>query len=345
MNDGLEPKKLIVGRVRTERWVAPALAGVVLAVLVLGWAWWGTRAELADLRESVAKQVREAAAESRDSRTIAKDTQETLRDTQAKVATLEAKLAESQTHQVALEGLFQDLARSRDQWLLAEVEQTLAIAAQQLQIAGNVPAALVALQNSDAQLARSDRPQFLPLRRVIARDIDRLRAAPALDITGMTLRIDQVIAAVDQLPLLADGRPPAAGASSAAEADERRKESAWRSVWDELKGLVRIQRLDAADPSLLAPESRYFVRENLKLRLLHARLALLQRDEAAFRNDIRSVQSVLGRYFDGRQKSVSAASATLAQLAAAAVNVELPTIADSLNAVRNLKLPPGKTVP
>src|SRR5262252_7289677 len=151
MNDGLEPNKLIVGRVRTERWVAPALAGVVLAVLVLGLAWWGTRAELTDLRESVAKQVREAAAESRDSRTIAKDTQEALRDTQAKLATLEAKLAESQTHQVALEGLFQDLARSRDQWLLAEVEQTLAIAAQQLQIAGNVPAALVALQNSDAQ--------------------------------------------------------------------------------------------------------------------------------------------------------------------------------------------------
>ncbi len=112
----------------------------------------------------------------------------------------------------------------------------------------------------------------------------------------------------------------------------------------ELKGLVRVQRLDASDPALIAPENRFFLRENLKLRLLHARLALLQRDEAAFRGDIKAAQSWLGLWFDGKAKPVATAAQTLAQLGAAAVNVELPTITDSLNAVRSLKLPRERAI-
>jgi len=183
---------------------------------------------------------------------------------------------------------------------------------------------------------------------VIARDVERLKNAPSLDVAGMTVRIDQVIAAVDSLPLLVEGRTQSAPPSAAGEAPAAATESAWRrawhGVWEELKGLVRVQRLDAADPALIAPENRFYLRENLKLRLLHARIALLQRDEAAFRGDIKAVQGLLNRWFDVRQKPVANAAQTLAQLAAAAVNVELPTIADSLNAVRTLKIPREKAV-
>jgi uroporphyrin-3 C-methyltransferase len=289
----------------------------------------------------VAKQLREAGTDARDSRTIAKEVQEAVRDAQARIGALEAKLLESQSQQLGLQALYQELSRSRDEWVLAEVEQTLAIAAQQLQLAGNVPAALVALENADARLARSDRPQFLGLRRVIARDIDRLRNAPSVDIAGMTLRLDQLIAAVDQLPLLADGRPQAPTSAADEPAGWQRP---WWGVWEELKSLVRVQRLDASDQALLAPESRLFLRENLKLRLLHARLALLRRDESAFRGDVKAAQSWLGRWFDPRQKQVATSAQTLAALNAAAVNVELPTIAESLSAVRNLKLPREKAV-
>ena len=316
--------------------------------MLLAWGWWGARSELAELREGVAQQLRETGTEARDSRIIAKETQDAVRDALARIGALEAKLLESQSQQLSLESLYQELSRSRDDWLLAEVEQTLAIAAQQLQLAGNVQAALVALQNADARLARSDRPQFLPLRRVIARDVERLKNAPSLDVAGMTVRIDQVIAAVDSLPLLVDGPDARRAVAAAGEAPAAATESAWRrawhGVWEELKGLVRVQRLDAADPALIAPENRFYLRENLKLRLLHARIALLQRDEAAFRGDIKAAQGWLNRWFDVKQKPVATAAQTLAQLAAAAVNVELPTIADSLNAVRTLKIPRERAV-
>jgi uroporphyrin-3 C-methyltransferase len=346
--DPSEAPLLARARGGAERWLAFATAGLGVAVVLLAWGWWGARSELAELREGVAQQLREAGTEARDSRTIARENQDAVRDALARIGALEAKLLESQSQQLALESLYQELSRSRDDWLLAEVEQTLAIAARELQLAGNVPAALAALQTADARLARSDRPQFLSLRRTIARDIERLRNAPGVDIVGMTVRLDQVIAAVDTLPLLAEGRPPAAASPAAGDAKALAPEGAlertWRGIWEELKGLVRVQRLDAADPALIPPEGRFYLRENLKLRLLHARIALLQRNEAAFRGDIRAAQGWLNRWFDARQKPVATAAQTLAQLAAAAVNVELPSIADSLNAVRTLKLPREKPV-
>jgi uroporphyrin-3 C-methyltransferase len=343
--DPSEGPLLIRARGGYERWLPVAVAALGLAVLLLAWSWWSARGELTELREGVAKQLRESAAEARDGRTIAKETQDAVRDAQARIGALEAKLLESQSQQLALESLYQELSRSRDDWLLAEVEQTLAIAAQQLQLAGNVQAALVALQNADTRLARSDRPQFLGLRRVIARDIERLKNAPSLDVAGMTVRIDQVIAAVDQLPLLVDGRPQGIAADPpAGAAGEGGWTSSWRAVWEEIRSLVRVQRLDASDPALVAPENRYFLRENLKLRLLHARLALLQRDEPAFRGDIKAAQAWLNRWFDVKQKPVATAVQTLAQLGAAAVNVDLPSIAESLSAVRSLKMPRERTV-
>jgi uncharacterized protein HemX len=93
----------------------------------------------------------------------------------SRVAQLEARLAESQSQQLALEALYQELSRNRDEWQLAEIEQVLAIAQQQLQLAGNVRAALLALQLAEGRLAKSDRPQFLPVRRALARDIERLK--------------------------------------------------------------------------------------------------------------------------------------------------------------------------
>ena len=339
--DPAETPLLLGPRSRLGRWLPAAVFALAIAVVLLASAWWSTRSELTELRDGVAKQLREAGTDARDSRTIAKEVQEAVRDAQGRIGALEAKLLESQSQQLGLQALYQELSRSRDEWVLAEVEQTLAIAAQQLQLAGNVPAALVALENADARLARSDRPQFLGLRRVIARDIDRLRNAPSVDLAGMTLRLDQLLAAVDQLPLLADGRPQAP--TPAADEPAGWQRSGW-AVWAELKSLVRVQRLDASDPALLAPESRLFLRENLKLRLLHARLALLRRDESAFRADVKAAQTWLGRWFDPKQKQVATAAQMLGALNAAAVNVELPTIAESLSAVRNLKLPREKAV-
>ncbi len=315
----------------------PATAAIVLLALLLAWNWYDSRSRIEGLREEVAKRLRDSDSDSRDARGAAKQVQEAMREAQGRLLQLEAKLAESQSQQLALEALYQELSRGRDEWALAEIEQILTIASQQLQLAGNVQAALVALQTADARLARSDRPQFIPLRRVLARDIDRLRATPSVDMVGIALKLDQAIAAADTLPLVFDQRIAGARSESAP-----REENVWvrfgAEVWGELRSLVRVRNLDRVDAPLLPPSEAYFLRQNLKLRLLNARLALLERNETVFRADVQAAADWISRYFDARSKPAAATLANLRQISGSGLRIEVPAVPESLAAVRSFKL-------
>ncbi len=317
---------------------ATVLTIAILAVAAaLAWHWHDARRQLDTLRGEMAQQLRESRDEARAARVIAGDVQEGLRQLQSTIGAMEVKLLSAQSQQEALDSLYQELSRSRDDWMLAEAEQTLNIASQQLQLAGNVGAALTALQSVDARLAQSGGARFLSIRKVLARDIERLKAAPGVDAAGMTLRIDQILERIERMPIAIEAHPPATPATPGV-AEEVWWKQTLSSAWNEIKQLVRVERLDSDDPTLLAPEQRYFLRQNLKLRLLHARLALLQRDEQAFRNDLQAAIDWLQRYFDARDDAVAHSLTTLRELRQAAVDVELPSIGDSLNAVRSAKL-------
>lgn len=320
---------------RQLRRYAAALA-VVAAFGALGWVWYDARDRIGATQEELARRLRNIETESRDARLFARQAQEAARDTQAKLAILENRIGESQNQMVALEALYQELTRSRDEWALAEVEQVLTLAAQQLQLSGNVRGTLLALQLVEARLGRSDRPQFIPLRKALARDIERLRALPALDVSGISLRLDGVIASVDSLPLAFDERAPATDAARNGTRIEGGGGLArlGAELWGELKSLVRIRTMDTPEPPLLAPGHAYFLRENLKLRLLNARLSMLARDQAGYREDLRVAQAWITRYFDVRAKANVSALAQLRQLAQAVVSIELPVLAESLEAVR-----------
>jgi uroporphyrin-3 C-methyltransferase/uroporphyrinogen III methyltransferase/synthase len=184
-------------------WTHPAfLISGVLAVLLAA-QWWSSQNQISGLKE-VARRLLSADTTSNETKLLAKNVQETTKEIQAKVLLIESKQIESQSQQLALEQLYQDLSKNRDEWALAEIEQVLATASQQLQLAGNVQGALIALQNADGRLAKSDKPQFITIRRAIAKDIDRLKSLPALDLPGIALRLDSVITQVDHIPLWAD---------------------------------------------------------------------------------------------------------------------------------------------
>lgn len=318
-------------------------AAVVVAALALagGYGWYDARTRIGQTQEELARRLRDIEADSREAKLLSRQAQETMREAHGKIAILEGKLAESHSQQLALESLYQELSRNRDEWALAEIEQVLTIAAQQLQLSSNVRAALLALQLAESRLARSDRPQFIPVRKAVARDIERLRSLPSIDIAGLSLRLDGLIGSVDALPLAFDERtvdPGKGGKPSAkGEATGGFFLRFGAELWSELKSLIRIRTLDAPEPPLLAPSQAYFLHENLKLRLLNARLALAMRDEAGFREDLRVAQVWVNRYFDARSKPAASFAQQLKQLGAVTFTFELPTLADSLNAVRSFK--------
>ena len=312
---------------------------VALAALAVGaWQWHEERARSDAMRQELAKRLAEADAHAKEARVIAEQSRAATLEAQVKLGMLENRLAESQGQQIALEALYQELARNRDEWAYAEVDQSLQLASQQLQLAGNVKAALIALQNVDARLQRTERPQFRALRKAINRDMQRLKALPHVDVVGISLRLDGLATGVDALPLATEMRPPPQPAVAKEEAESGSWLRFWAEVWSDVRQLVRVQRMDQPDPPLLAPAQSYFLRENLRLRLAGARLALLARDETNYKADLKAAREWTERYFDGRNTQVAQAVATLRALHAAEISIEVPDITATLEALRQLRL-------
>jgi len=348
---------------RVEQVRKLVFAGLGALALLLLAQWWASQREITSLREEVAQRLKTGDSLTTETRVMAKSAQDTIKELQAKVNVLESRQTESQSQQLALEQLYQELNRNRDDWALAEIEQVLSTASQQLQLAGNVQGAVIALQNADNRLSRSDKPQFIIIRRAIAKDLERLKALPVVDLTGIALRLDSIIGQIDSMPLLSDEKPvvgatqpktsrraqqAAAGAtaekSSAGSDWIAGLENAWYSwtseMWSEVRQLIQVRHVETPDALLLSPTQSYYARENLKLRLLNARLALLTRNEAAFRSDLIAAQDAIGKFFDTRARQTQTTQALLRQVQASNLSIELPTLAESLNAVRNYKAKP-----
>jgi len=333
------------------------LAILALAVL-LAMQTWSTHTRFNRLREDVARTLQKDNASNAETAQTVREIQEAAKELQVKVGVLENRQTEAQSQQAALEQMYQEISKNRDEWALSEIEQVLSTASQQLQLAGNVQGALIALQNADRSLSRSDKPQFITIRRAIARDIDKLKALPSVDQPGIALRLDNVISQIDSLPLLSDEKPaepiapPRVNASGPAVAGKpaanltflARATDTWRNwsheMWDDIRQLIRVRTVDNPDALMLSPSESYFVRENLKLRLLNARLALLSRNEGTFRDDLNSAQQMLVKYFDTKARSTLAAQALLRQVQANNVTIDVPDLSESLNAVRNYKSKP-----
>ncbi len=313
----------------SRRPISP-LPALLLACAALGFAGWqayDNHRQFAELRQDQANAVAEAAE------SAAASTQRLL----ARLEAAETKLAAFSSDAQALQDFRQEISQGREAATLLDVEQAVTLAVQQLQIAGNVQVARLALQAADARLARLERPQLLPLRKALAKDIERLNALPFVDVPGISLRLEQVVVAVDKLPLAAYGRPARTQEKKAAPAASTGLQGRIDKLWAELSGLIRIQRFDEEDAALLAPGQDFFLRENLKLRLLNARLALLARDQSVYRAEMRQAQDWLAKYFVDDDKAVQNALATLSQAAPANLNVELPTLNDSQAALRSLR--------
>jgi uroporphyrin-3 C-methyltransferase len=319
-----------------EARVLAALALVVAALFA--WLAWDARQGLRLLEASAGSRIAELGAESTQSRVALAHAQSTIREAQARVAELEARVADTQEQRVALEEMYRELSRSADDRVLSEVEQMLVLASQQLQLAGNVRGALAALQAADQRLARAEKLAAAPLRRAIAQDMERLKAVPVVDTVGLAVKIDGLVAQTDTLPLPIAETPSASRTFARARPlDETGMARVARDFWDEMKGLVRIREVETPDTVLLAPAQSYFLRENLKLRLLAARMALLARDEATFREDLRASQAWISRYFDSKAKPTVAALAALKQIAESPIAIAVPDINASLAAVRSTR--------
>jgi uroporphyrin-3 C-methyltransferase len=322
------------------RWIvagALALTAVATASLVLAW---NTQQRVKTLDAELVKRQQDSGMQATEARTLARAAETTARESGARLALLEARVAETSMQRTQLEELIQSLARSRDENVLADLDAAIRVAQQQASITGSADPLVLTLKQADERLARYNQPRLERVRRAVAQDLDQARSAGVTDITVLTIRLDEVIRQIDELPLLAapDRRTalkpaapevaavPAKAASASAwhEAWAQRWNDGASRVWQEVRTLVRVTRIDQPEAMLVAPDQAFFLRENVKLRLLNARLALLSRQFDTAQSDLRDAQSALERYFDRSSKRVVLVGDLIKQVTAQARQINVP---------------------
>ena len=314
-----------------------ALILALIALIALSWQWLNTRHRFTQLEQALTMRLEQYNLNNQQSLTVSKLADERSIEASARIAILEQKLAESRNQQEALQTLYYELANTREERLIAEVEQLMTIANQQLQLAGNIKPALLALQTADSRLQQIDTPQVIQLRKALSQDIQRLQSLPFVDLVGISVKLDNLADSVKDLPLVSD-RHPKPESQQAPDWQASSWQKLAYEIWQDIKNIVRMERIDRPEPPLLTPEQNYFLRENIKLRLLSARIALLQHDESTYRSDLRAAEKWLQDHFDMRENSSTIMLSTLRQLSADDIIIEVPDINETLTLVSKYKL-------
>ena len=230
---------------------------------------------------------------------------------------------------------YQELLKGRINWLVDEAESMLNTASQQLMLSGNLQGAVSVLEHIDSRLSRFEQPELIPIKQAISNDLAALKNRPYVDISATALRIDRLETGISGLPLVLDGvlKPGAAPVETA------NSGTWWENTWEKslnaLKGLVEVRHLDSNDAMLISPDQTYFIRENLRLRLLDARIALLQHNGEVYQSDLNNVEATVKQYFDSKSPATQSWLKELAELKALDVRmISDDSLKASLSAVR-----------
>ena len=322
------------------------LAAVAAAALASSGLLWQ---KLSAIQEQLARQSADAGAQAIEARTMARQAEELVRETAARLSVAEARVSEVALQRSQLEELMQSLSRSRDENLVVDIESAIRLAQQQAQLTGSLEPLVAALKSASQRIERAAQPRLAPVQRAIGRDLDRLTRATVTDTAGLLARLDDLVRQVDELPVVnavaqaaATRRLAAAPAASSASASlnqgnlawwQAALQRGWEVVRDEARGLVRVSRIDQPEAILLAPDQTFFLRENLKLKLLNARLGVLARQHESARADLAAATAALNKYFDPASRRTQNAASTLQTALASMKAAEQPRLDETLSAL------------
>jgi uroporphyrin-III C-methyltransferase len=321
-----------------NKWVTRSIGALAVVGAVGSGLMW---AKLSGIQEQLARQSADTGSQAVEARVTSKQAEELARETAARLAVTDAKLSEVALQRSQLEELMQSLSRSRDENLVVDIESAIRLAQQQAQLTGSVQPLLAALNSAEQRLTKVAQPRLAPLLRAVMRDIERIKATSVADTPALLFKLDELVHVVDTLPLLnAVGTAPKEKSAKPVPATTWAKaismnwwEKVLADIWDDAQNLIRVSRIDKPEASLLAPDQSFFVRENLKLRLLNARLGLLARHFEAVQSDMKQANDDLVRYFDMQSRLGQTTLALAREVLAQSKQIEIPRVDDTLAAL------------
>lgn len=347
----------------TDAFLQQGPGWVRLAVLVLsvaaggaGWLAWQTHKRVQGLEQELVRRQQDSQGQATEARVAAKQAQELAHEAAARVTLLDTRLSEVALQRSQVEDLIKTLNVSRDENLVYDLEAGLRVASQQAALTGSAEPLITALQSADERLTRAKQPRLDNVRRAVAKDLDRVRATRVADINALTIRLDEAVRLVDEIPLIhqPEGVSKTPAATTSQSVGERKAtpgkaspapDDSWRntvlswtrgaaeSVWSETRSLVRVTRIAQPEGMLIAPDQAFFLRENVKLRLLNARLALLSRQTPQATADLRLVERTLPRYFDAQSRKTQLLQSMVSDVIVQSQQTAVPRPDDTLAAL------------
>ena len=349
----------------TGLWAVSLLALTVAALAAGGsFVVWrqmdGVRADAQQRVDAVLVQTKSAAAEAQASQALAQALQ-------GRMSVAEAKLGELNLQRTQLEELMLSVSRSRDDTLVQDLESSTRFAVQQSNLMGSPNALIATLQAGIERINRSAQPRLNPVLQAMEADLVRLQEVAGADVPMLVAQLAQLAKSIDALPLrsMAPPLPHTVGSVEAVPADSATTteptvaetpaatDGSWLSntwglvsaqvqtLWrdwsgvagQQLSGLVRVRAIDNSDAFLLSPEHAWVLRENLKLRVLNARLALVgaQHDVAA--QDLAAVAQSVTQYGEPGATDVQALLEKLQSLQASIQGLQVPMPQSTLSAL------------
>ena len=310
-------------------WTVAVTAAAGLMASLLLWQ------KLSNIQEQLARQSADAGTQAIEARALSRQAQETVSELASRVGVIETRMSEVSLQRTQLEELIQSLSRSRDENLAVDIESALRLAQQQSQLTGSLEPLMAALRTAEQRLSRTAQPRMQPVRAALLRDLDRVKAISVIDLPSLLARIDEMTRQIDDLAM---ANAMAAMPSKAAQPRTTPLELRWweqglDAAWRELRSLVRVSRIENPEAALLSPEQSFFLRENLKLKLLNARLGVLARQFESARADLAAANAALNKYFDPASRRTQNAASTLQTAQASMKAAGQPRLDETLSAL------------
>jgi len=234
-----------------------------------------------------------------------------------------------------LDTVAETLGRTTLAWRLAEIEYLLTVANHRVILVQDYKTAIAAFQTADQRLSAIEDPGLTSIRKEIANELSLLRSMTEPDLTGMAISLESVANEVEKFPLLFKER-----VDQATGLKQKARPESWRdmpsAVWEEIKGLVVVRKHQQPSEPLLPPEEAWFLKQNLRLKLEQAQLALLRKDTNLFRSKLENAHKWIQTFFDQDSTAVKNALNLLENLTSVELQLDIPDVSGSLRELRSV---------
>lgn len=224
-------------------------------------------------------------------------------------------------------------ANDRESWLLAEAEYLLRLANQRLIMAGDAVSAQALLGEADRILRELDDATLHPVRAAVASDLAAVRAVPRVDVEGVYLRLSALVEQAGRLVIFQLPQQESLAREATAPDWQERLQQGYEDALLKLSDYIIIRRRDVPMQALMDPQWEGLVRQNLRMLLEQAQVALLSGNQNLYRESLQRAQHWVAEFFESDEAAARAMAREITQLADTTVAVDLPDISQSLRAL------------